>query len=126
MLILTDWYRANKLSLNVNKTVLLKFWPDNRSFTIKVGDTELTNVRCTRFLGVAIDDCLTWKEHVGNLYNKIQANKRLLINVRNLLPTDSLHKIYFAHVYSHLMYSIVVWGLMIPKSLHNSLCRLQK
>ena len=91
-----------------------------------MGETTLVNTKSTKFLGVTIDDCLTWKEHVGNVYNKIQTNKRLLINARNLLPSDALRKICFAHVYSHLMYSIVVWGLMIPKSSHNSLYRLQK
>ena len=38
----------------------------------------------------------------------------------------SLCKIYFAHIYTHLTYSLVVWGSMIPKSSFNSLYRLQK
>ena len=126
MSILTDWYQANQLSLNVNKTVLVKFWPDKKPFTIKVGEITLVNTKSTKFLGVTIDDCLTWKEHVGNVYNKILTNKRLLINARNLLPSDALRKIYFAHVYSHLMYNIVVQGSIIPKSSHNSLYRLKK
>ena len=126
MSILTDWYWANRLSLNVNKTVLVKFWLDRKPFTIKVGEITLVNTKSTKFLAVTIDDCLTWKEHVGNVYNKILTNKRLLINTRNLLPSNALRKIYFAHVYSHLMYSTVVLGLMIPKSSHNSLYRLQK
>ena len=29
MLALVDWYKANQLSLNINKTVLIKFWPNN-------------------------------------------------------------------------------------------------
>ena len=28
MILLSDWYKANQLSLNIDKTVLLKFWPN--------------------------------------------------------------------------------------------------
>ena len=73
-----------------------------------------------------MDECLTWNIHVGNLHSKIRANKMLLVNAKHLLPTDALRKIYFAHIYTHLTYSLVVWGLMIPKSSYNSLYRLQK
>ena len=58
MPILTDWYKANQLSLNVNKTVLMKFWLSYKPFSIKLGDTELINTNCTKFLGVTVDDCL--------------------------------------------------------------------
>ena len=36
-----DWYKANKLSLNVDKTVLLKFLPGDKPFTINVEGTKI-------------------------------------------------------------------------------------
>ena len=57
-----DWYRANQLSLNVNKTVLVKFWPSGNPFTIKVGDIELANSKCTKFLGITLDEDLSWDD----------------------------------------------------------------
>ena len=126
MTVLTDWYCANQLSLNVNKTVLIKFWPDLKPFTVIIGDIELRNSSSTRFLGVTVDECLTWNAHVGNLCSKIRANKMLLVHAKLLLPTDALKKIYFAHIYTHLTYSLVVWGSMINKSSYNSLYKLQK
>ena len=85
MLILMDWYKANKLSLNVDKTVLLRFWPSN-DFKINVGDTVISNTHCTRYLGVIIDDKLTWKEHTSHLHCKLLTNKHLLLNAKHLLP----------------------------------------
>ena len=126
MSILTDWYCANQLSLNVNKTILIKFWPDSKPLTVKIGDVELNNSNSTKFLGVTVGECLTWNAHVGNLHSKIQANKMLLVNAKHLLPTDALRKIYFDHIYTHLTCSLVVWGLMIHKSSYNSLYKLQK
>ena len=101
---------ANQLSLNVNKTILIKFWPDSKPFTLKIGDVKLNNSSSAKFLGMMVDECLTWNAHVGNLCSKIQANKMLLVNAKHLLPTDALKKIYFAHIYTHLTYSLVVWA----------------
>ena len=126
MLLLTNWYNANKLSLNVNKTVLLKFWPTGSSFDIQVSNTTLSNQHFTKFLGVMIDDKLTWNAHLNKVYNKLLANKRLLMNSKNLLPEFCLRKIYFAHIYSHLTYGISVWGTMCLKSYQKILYQLQQ
>ena len=67
MLLLTNWYKANQLSLNVSKTVLIKFWPEGKTFKIKIGNTEITNSHYTKFLGVIVDECLDWKEHCNTL-----------------------------------------------------------
>ena len=58
MALLSDWYKANQLSPNIDKTVLLKFWP-TEPFVLKVGDTTLENSPSTRFLGVIVDDSLS-------------------------------------------------------------------
>ena len=126
MLLLMDWYKANKLSLNVDKTVLLKFWSTSKVFDRKVGESTIINSPSTKFLGVIVDDHLTWKDHINQLYCKLTANKWLLMNAKNLLPESCLLKIYYAHVYNHLTYGISVWGKMSQKSSQNSLYRLQK
>ena len=41
MELLLDWFRANLLSLNVDKTKLIKFWPDTTSFKLQIGNTIL-------------------------------------------------------------------------------------
>ena len=61
--LLSEWYKANKLSLNVYKTVLLKFWPEGKNFNINIEGVPLVNECHVKFLGVWLDDCLTWKEH---------------------------------------------------------------
>ena len=97
MLILMDWYKTNELYLNVDKIVLLRFWPST-DFGINVGNAYISNTHCTRYLGVYIDDKLTWKEHTNQLYCKLLTNKCLLLNAKKLLPDFCLCKIYFAHI----------------------------
>ena len=85
MALLSNWYRANKLSLNVQKTVLLKFWPEGKNFGINIDGVPLTNDHHVTFLGVWLDDCLTWREHSNVVLDRIKANQKLLMNAKNML-----------------------------------------
>ena len=91
-----------------------------------MGDTTISNTHCTRFLGVIVDDKLTWKEHTNHLYCKLLTNKCLLLNAKHLLSDFCLRKIYFALLYSHTTYGISVWGTMSLKSSQNSFYKLQQ
>ena len=126
MALLSDWYRANKLSLNVHKTVLLKFWPEGKSFDINIEGVPLINDHHVKFLGVWLDDCLTWKEHSNAVLNRVKANQKLLTNAKNMLDEKSLMTIYNAHIYSHLNYCLVVWGSMLNAECRDKLYKAQK
>ena len=91
-----------------------------------MGNTAISNTHCTRYLGVLIDDKLTWKEHTNQLYCKLLTNKHLLLNAKHLLPNFCLRKIYFAHIYSHMTYGMSVWGTLSLKSSQTSLYKLQQ
>ena len=90
MALLTDWYRANKLSLNVAKTVLVKFWSDRKEFSVGINGVKIVNSDKTKFLGLMVDECLSWRDHANLVLNKIKTNKTLLTNAKNILDTKSL------------------------------------
>ena len=62
MLLLTDWFRANHLYLNMDKTVAILFWPDGKTLDTKVDGISINTVSGTKFLGVMIDQDLSWKD----------------------------------------------------------------
>ena len=126
MALLSDWYRANKLSLNVHKTVLLKFWLEGKIFYINIEGVPLINDHHVKFSGVWLDDCLTWKEHSNAVLNRVKANQKLLMNAKNMLDEKSLMTIYNAHIYSHLSYCLVVWGSMLNAECRDKLYKAQK
>ena len=127
MALLIDWYRANKLSLNIYKTVLLKFWPEGRSFEINIEGIPLINKHHVKFLGVWLDDCLTWKEHSNTVLNRVKVNQKLLMNAKHMLDEKSLMTIYNVHIYSYLSYlSLVVWGSMLSAESRDKLYKAQK
>ena len=128
MSLLMDWFIANKLTLNLAKTLAMEFWPvnDNNNSKIKIMDVEIPLVLVTKFLGVYLDDKLKWEYHANQVYNKIQANKQLLNVSKNFLNISTMIKIYYAHIHSHLRYGLVIWGSMMTKTSQTELEKLQK
>ena len=62
------WFTVNKLSLNISKTNYILFGrrrciSDNVSITMV--KSPISRVKVTKFLGVNIDENLTWKDHLS-------------------------------------------------------------
>ena len=71
MTMLHDWFKANQLSLNLSKTVLMKFWPGHAKYDIVIEGNTIPQVCTTKFLGITIDDKLNWRSHINNLHSKL-------------------------------------------------------
>ena len=125
MEILINWFKANQLSPNMDKTTMIKFWPDRSPFKIQINEVIIKNAKFTKFLGITIDDSLSWSFYVNNLYNKLLSNKRLLQNVKRISLISTLKPIYYAHIQSHLIYGLSIWGNMINKHKKNQIHQLQ-
>ena len=69
-----DWICANKLSLNINKTHYMVFSNTVNSLPghIFINNVTLRQIECTKFLGLYIDDDLSWKSHISYLCNFVQ------------------------------------------------------
>ena len=113
-----DWFQANKLTLNLSKSVCMLFLLNCKyvKFNIEIEGVEIPEVDCTKFLGVWIDQNLKWEKHVNNLVLKLKRNHHLLRTSKNLLNTHAKKIIYFSHVQSHVTYCLSVWGNMLNQS----------
>ena len=78
-----------------------------------VNGTILTPIKSAKFLGVILDDKLTWKEHVEQLKVKLKRSLGMIRRGKNLLNCHGFKMLYYAQFYSHLNYCIVIWGSMI-------------
>ena len=116
--IILDWFRANSLTLNVQKTNYLLFALDKRRHAVylNVDNTLIKPSNSTKFLGIVIDDKLEWTLHVRNVLTKMKRNYNLMRLGKNLSSIHGLKSVYYAHVYSHLNYCISIWGSMISAS----------
>ena len=115
---LADWFRANKLTLNLKKTVCMFFSHNNKSEKINLSfeQSHIPQVTSTKFLGIWIDEKLTWKEHCKKLKIKLYKNRNLLCNSMNILNAHTMKLLYYAQIYSHLVYGNTLWGNGSAKS----------
>ena len=123
--ILIDWFKANHLSMNSNKTVGMLFSKNNKTHINKldVQDICINFVDNTKFLGIWLDRKLSWQEHITMVGQKVCRNLNLLRLGKNFLDVHLKRLIYFAQIQSHLVYGLSIWGNMSSsKALH----RLQK
>ena len=104
---------------------MIKFWPETTPFKLHIGNTILQTSKTVKFLGITIDDHLTWSPHTYNTLDKLRANRRLLQYAKTLLTTATLKQVYYAHIHSHLTYSLSVWGSMISKKGEKKLYQIQ-
>ena len=116
--IVSDWLRANKLTLNLGKTVYIIFPKNNKEihYLIKMDDQPLKQVKSTKFLGMWIDSKLKWETHFNKLCVKLKHSTGLIRRGKSFLDLQSLRILYFAQFYSHLSYGINCWGTMITES----------
>ena len=62
------------------------------------------------FLGVILDENLSWKPHILNVSRKISKSLGIIYKSSFGLSAGSLRTLYFSLVYPYLIYCITVWG----------------
>ena len=112
----SDWLAVNKLSLNVNKTKYMIFHPRQKNLLpaqipqIMINNKPIEKVENFKFLGVIIDQNLSWNIHINHIANKLSRVCGILTKLKNMLPKNILRMIYCTLFLSHLNYGITAWG----------------
>ena len=78
-----------------------------------------------KYLGIFIDQNLTWKHHIDHVAFKISRYVGLLSKLRHHVPTHTLITIYRSLISPHLTYGLLAWG-QACKSHLEKLLQLQK
>ena len=108
----TEWIKANKLSLNLLKTKYMLFsntietLPGNIIFD----ETPLEKVNLIKFLGVYVDNKLSWKDHITTTCKTISRNIGVINKLKYVLPSSVLLMLYSSLILPYLNYGILVWG----------------
>ena len=110
-----EWLNSNNLTLNVSKTKFMLFHHSQRAIDnlipkILINDEQIECVSEFNFLGLTIDEHLTWKPHIQKVSNKIARTLGVMCRLKNFLPSHILRMLYNSLVLPHLQYSILTWG----------------
>jgi hypothetical protein len=107
------WFKANLLSLNINKTYLLQFRTNNKienTLELYYINKNILNVPSVKFLGLLVDDTLSLDQHINQIPSKLSSACYAIWTVTPLLSKNALRMLYFSYAHSIISYGIILWG----------------
>ena len=123
---LQSWVYNNGLKLNIKKTKYMII--TNRpkiDIDVKLNGTPIERSVCERFLGVLVDENLSWSDHIKSLASKISRNSGIIYKLKGIVPESVLKTLYNSFIQSNLNFCSSVWGLRSKNSVE-PLFRAQK
>lgn len=125
----SDWMKANKLTVNTKKTTYILFRPRQKIIHLNIplffDNRQLTLEHNVKFLGVFINENLSWKQHINHISIKISKSIGIIYRSRYFLSQKSKLSLYYTLIYPYLIYCNVVWSSTYVSNLHR-LFLLQK
>ena len=127
---LSDWFCANKLSVNIAKTKYILFGGKQKlcsepSIFIAIDGVALERVEFTKFLGVYIDENLNWKQHTSHISLKVAKSLGVINRIRSIVSSNVLKSLYYTLIHPYLLYCNIIWGGASQLALYRLTC-LQK
>ena len=116
---LNHWCNINQIQINQTKTKYMIFNSHSQSPpstpSITLNGTPIEQVQFFKFLGITIDNKLTWSEHTKNIKLKIAQGMHALSSIKNFSTTKIRTMIYHSLIHSHLTYGCHIWGNALQK-----------
>ena len=93
--LVNNWFLVNRLSLNLNKTNYILFTHrqrkiDYNKISISFSNCHISRVTHAKFLGVVIDQHLSWNNHITLTEGKIAKTVGVLARLKYALPRHAL------------------------------------
>ena len=111
----SKWFKINQLVLNTNKTYTAKFL----SYKAPIyplhlidADQTLSVTDTIQFLGLHLDNHLSWKSHTSVLVRKLSSVCYVMRKLSNILNIVTLRIVYFAYFQSRVNYGIFLGFFM--------------
>ena len=109
----SKWFKANQSVLNVEKTSIVRLTPAKLShypLTLAYVDYALTDLNTLKFLGLYLDNHLSWKPHIDFLLHKLGIACFVIRRLSHVLGIDAIRTAYYLYFHSLIKCGIVVWG----------------
>lgn len=112
--LINEWFQSNLLTVNASKTSYMIFRAVNKIIhehnPLTLNGETLQRCDSEKYLGLILDEHLTWKPHINRIRSKISSLMGLLRPVVKCFPKNVRKIIYNSLVKSNLEYLIEVWG----------------
>lgn len=99
---LKEWMLANRMTLNVTKTVKM---------TLSLRDLSMvTNPQSAKMLGVEIDPGMSWEHHCNKLSSSLSTTVFLLKQISRFANAHAVKTAYYGLFHSKMLYGLLAWG----------------
>src|SRR5215813_12051339 len=127
---LHNWFNSNKLRINIKKSNYLIFHSPQHKILLNTppilyNNNILTRSSFTKFLGIFLDDKMSWKIQINNVCKQIAIGLGFVSKIRQYFPYYVVKHICTSFIESYLTYGIESWGTACKTTL-NPLYTLQK
>ena len=138
---INSFMKSNMLHINLEKCCYMYFNPskicsdtsfdnndggdDEINETLQINGNCIKEVHHTKFLGVTIDNKLSWLPHIDSLHKKLKSATGILKHMRHNIPEEHYKSLYFALFESHISYCITLFG-HVSKNYVQKLFTVQK
>ena len=105
------WLKLNKLSLNTQKTKLMLFHRKQKhldKINVVINGIKINNVTAFNFLGIMLDENLSWKSHIELVGNKISKVTGILYKLKNVFHENVLYVLYNSLIVSYINYGLLL------------------
>ena len=79
-------------------------------FKVNVRGIKIDRCFATKYLGVLLDENLSWKPHITYLQKKLSQSVGIIAKMREYLDNTNLLPLYYSFFFSHILYGILGWG----------------
>ena len=118
-----NWFRVNEMQTNDDKCNLIVLHAANVSITL--GNEVIESVDSVELLGIQIDNCLTFNNHILMLCKKGNQKLHALARVSKYLKPDKLRIIMKTFIESQFNYCPLIW-MFHNRTLHTKINRLHE
>ena len=111
--VINDWLNTNLLFINFSKTHYIQFATKNKPkthITITHQNKQIITTPSTKFLGIYINDTMTWKNHIEYTLPKLSAACYAMRTIKQYMSLATLKKVHFANFNSIMNYGLPFWG----------------
>ena len=126
---LAQYLKTNRLSLNLSKTHSMLFTLNpslrDKTLSLSIDGSIIDTIKCTTFLGVKIDNALSFTEHISHTCKKVSKSIGIIHKASKLVNRPTLLTLYNSLLLPYFTYCNIIWG-KAAKQHTDRLFRLQK
>ena len=120
---INNYMKSNLLHINIEKCCYIHFKPkrtknimnqnedcEGNDEKLNINGHEIPEVESTKYLGIVIDNKISWVPHIETLHKKLKSACGILKRMIPNIPSEHYKSLYHALFESHLSYCITVYG----------------